>query len=351
MKVEARLYKNEGGYIKCLACARYCRIPNGSHGFCYVRANLDNKLYLLSYGKVEALQIDPIEKKPFNHFMPGSVVLGVGTSSCNFSCQFCQNHNISKDKEIKGEELSPEDIVEIASINKVDGIAYTYNEPTIFIEFALDIAKLAKKKGMFNVFVTNGYLSEEAVDAISGYIDAAVVNFKGEGFYEKFMHRYMTVNSPEPIKNALIKMKEKGMHIEITDLVIPRVGDNLEYAKELCLFIKEELGEDTPIHFNRFHPDYKMLDIEPTSFESLYNHYRLAKDLGLRYVYIGNVFGNRYESTYCPGCGNPVILRKGYEITGWNLDKDYRCIYCGYKIDIRGRAFLNKRLNDITPLI
>ncbi|MDE1860170.1 MAG: AmmeMemoRadiSam system radical SAM enzyme [Candidatus Micrarchaeota archaeon] len=326
----------DGDKVECIACARRCRIPAGSHGFCFVRQNKGGTLYLANYGTVAAMQIDPIEKKPFNHFMPGSYVFGIGTSSCNWGCQFCQNHNISKEKEITGEDMSPEEIVEIALRNNTKSIAFTYNEPTIFIEYALDIARLAHKKKLYNLFVTNGYMTPEAVGEMKGLIDAAVVDFKGNGD-QKFSNKFEMVQSNEPIKESTLAMKRAGIHLELTDLVIPRVGESLEACTELCTWLYENMGSDIPIQFTRFHPDYKMLDYPPTPYDTLKKHYDAAKATGLKYVYIGNVPGNRYENTYCPGCGSLVIERQGLYLTGWFLDDSNKCNGCGYKIPIFGK--------------
>ncbi len=336
MEKEAVLYRKlPENKVECVACARLCKIPDGSHGFCFVRRNKGGKLYLMNYGTLAALQIDPIEKKPFNHFMPGTYIFGVGTSSCNWGCQFCQNHNISKEREIDGKDLMPEQVVQMALDNDTKGIAYTYNEPAIFIEYALDTAKLAHKKGLFNVFVTNGYLTKEAVQAMKGHIDAAVVNYKGNG-EQKFANKYEMVVSNEPIKAALLELKKAGIHVELTDLIIPRAGESLDACNELTKWIANNLGSDTPIQFTRFHPDYKMLDYPETSYETLKKHYDMAKRNGLNYVYIGNVPGNPYEDTYCPGCGSVAVDRYAHYIMKWNLTKDNRCKSCGYKIFMDG---------------
>ncbi len=336
MEIEARLWKGlGGGKVECTACARRCRIPTGSRGFCYVRHNPDGTLRLANYGRLEAMQVDPIEKKPFNHFMPGTRVFGIGTSSCNFGCLFCQNHKISKEKEIKGIEVSPEEVVRLALENQAQGIAYTYNEPAIFIEYALAVARLAKKRGLFNVFVTNGYLTGEAVDAMRGKIDAVVVNLKGNG-EEKFVNKYEMVMSNKPVREALVALKRVGIHIEMTDLVIPRVGDSLKACDELTKWIAEELGKDTPIQFIRFHPDYKVLDCPETPYETLLAHREIARRNGLRFVYIGNVPDGQYESTYCPGCNGLLIGRDGFRIGPWNLDRDNRCAGCRRQIPILG---------------
>jgi pyruvate formate lyase activating enzyme len=336
MEELAALWKRmEGGKVECTACARRCRIPEGSRGFCFVRQNHKGKLYLVNYGVLDAMQVDPIEKKPFNHFMPGSYVFGIGTSSCNWGCQFCQNHNISKDREITGIEMSPDEVVGLAIKNNSQSIAFTYNEPTIFIEYALDVAKIAHSKGLLNLFVTNGYMTEEAVKAMKGKIDAAVVNFKGNGD-QKFSNKYEMVISNEPVKESLIMMKDADIHIEITDLIIPGVGDDLAACKDLTRWITKNLGEDTPIQFTQFHPDYKMLDAVITPYSTLENHYKIAKSAGLNYVYIGNVPGNPHENTFCPSCNAVVIERYGHYIKSIGLDSDKNCKKCGYHIPIIG---------------
>ena len=338
MKKEAILWEPlEGDKVECFACARRCRIPEGSHGFCFVRQNIDGKLYLANYGVIDAMQVDPIEKKPFNHFHPGSTVLGIGTSSCNFGCQFCQNHNISKDNEITGVTVTANGIIDTAKRYSARGIAFTYNEPTIFIEFALDVAKLAHENGMFTVFVTNGYMTEEAVDSMKGLIDAAVVDFKGNG-EDKFANKFEMVMSNEPIKRALKRMKHNGMHIEITDLIIPQAGESLEACDSLTKWACSELGPDIPMHFTRFHPDYKMLDYKETSASTLKKHYDIAKKNGLNYVYIGNIPGNKYESTYCPKCGALLIEREGFYLKRCMLNAGNRCPVCMTPIPVIGKA-------------
>ena len=333
---DATLWHSLGqGRVECHACARLCKIPNGSHGFCYVRQNIGGRLALANYGIVDAMQIDPIEKKPFNHFMPGSSVFGIGTSSCNWGCLFCQNHSISKEREIKGRYLSPQQAVEEAKIHGTDGIAFTYNEPTIFIEYALDVARLAHESGLFCVFVSNGYMTDEAIREMRGLIDAVVVNWKGSG-EQKFANKYETVGSSEPIMHSLETMQRSGIHIEMTDLIIPRVGDSLDACTDLVGWILDRLGRDVPIQFTQFHPDYKMLDYPITPYSVLKRHYKIAKEAGLNYVYVGNVHGNRYESTYCPKCGNLAIGRSGFTVTSWSLDQDSRCVRCGEKIPITG---------------
>jgi pyruvate formate lyase activating enzyme len=341
MMKEARFWRPAGGSkVECIACARMCKIPEGSHGFCFIRQNVHGKLCLANYGLLEAMQVDPIEKKPFNHFMPGSYVFGIGTSSCNLGCLFCQNPDMSKEREIKGKEVLPGKVVELAIENNTEGIAYTYNEPTIFVEYALDTAELAHKKGLYNAFVTNGYMTKEVVQAMKGLVDAVVVDFKGNGD-KNFVNKYSAVISSEPVKGALIEMKKAGIHIEITDLVIPDVGDSPDACDELTGWIRKELGPDTPVQFTRFYPAYKMMNYPETPYDTLKNHYDIAKRNGLNYVYIGNMPGNPYESTYCPKCGELVIGRYGLHMTGWKLDRENRCPSCKNAIPVIGNPLEN----------
>lgn len=333
---EARFWKPVvGGKVECTACARRCKISDGSHGFCFLRQNRGGKLYLANYGKLTAMQLDPIEKKPFNHFMPGSYVFGVGTPSCNFDCAFCQNPEMSKEHRDLGVDVPPEDAVRLAIENGAQGMAYTYNEPTIFMEYALDTARIAHEKGLFNVFVTNGYMTVEAVHSMCGLIDAAAVDFKGSG-EQGFVRKYSAIQSSAPIREALLEMKKAGIHIEITDLVVPEAGDSRVACGELMEWVCEKLGHDTPVQFTRFHPDYKMLDLPETPYETLKEHYDIARGKGLDYVYIGNVPGNQYESTYCPVCGDIAIERRGFQVTEWHLDKLNQCATCGRHIPITG---------------
>jgi pyruvate formate lyase activating enzyme len=243
---------------------------------------------------------------------------------------------MSKKKIAAGRYVAPERVVALAMENNTNGIAYTYNEPTIFIEYALDVAKLAHEKGLYNVFVTNGYMTKYVVQEMKGLIDAVVVDFKGNG-EQKFVNKHSAIVSSVPIKEALLEMKKAGIHIEITDLVIPRVGDALDACEELTEWICRNLGQDTPIQFTRFYPAYKMQDYPETPYETLKAHYDIARKNGLNYVYIGNMPGNPYESTYCPKCGALVIERYGLGLTAWKLDKGNKCPSCKNRIPVVGR--------------
>lgn len=331
---EAYLYeKLTSGRVKCTACSRYCKIPEGSHGYCFVRKNIGGKLYLLVYSKAIAANMDPIEKKPFYHFMPGTYVYSIATIGCNWRCSFCQNWSISHESEIQGIYLPPETIVKETIEYGGHGIAYTYTEPTIFIEYAYDTSVLAHKRGLYNVFVTNGYETEEAIKLMSPYLDAAVVDFKGGGD-ENFARRHMKVPSIEPIYNTLKLLRREGVHIEVTNLVIPKLGDDPEQLRSLASWIRENLGPDTPLHLLRFYPYLELRHLPITPQETLEKLYNIAKEEGLEYVYVGNIHGHKYENTYCPRCGTMVIGRTIMGVYKWNLDKDTRCPNCGHKIPI-----------------
>jgi pyruvate formate lyase activating enzyme len=333
---EAVLYRREGNKIRCLACARRCLIGEGQIGFCGVRSVRNGKLYLDVYGKVAAAHVDPIEKKPLLHFYPGSKVFSFSTFGCNWMCMYCQNFDISQRRRPEGTEVTPEELVEMAIAYEAEGMTYTYNEPAIFAEFAHDTGVLARKRGLFNTMVTNGYWTPELVDYTKDFLDAVTVDFKGNG-EEKFMKRYTGASGPEPILETISGLHKNGVHIEITDLVIPQIGDNLEAAKNLLKKIMDILGPDVPIHFLRFHPDYKLDYLPWTPVKTLEAHYKLAKEMGFNYVYIGNVPGHPYENTYCPKCGNMVIRRDGFRILEWHLTEDMRCNDCGYKLPIKGK--------------
>jgi pyruvate formate lyase activating enzyme len=245
--------------------------------------------------------------------------------------------------------MSPDDIVGLALESNTESIAFTYNEPTIFIEYALDISREAHKKGLKNIFVTNGYVTKETVSEMEGLIDAAVVNFKGNGD-QKFSNKYEVVMSNEPVKEAVIELKRAGIHVELTDLIIPNAGDSLDACDALTKWVHDEAGEDTPIQFTQFHPDYKMLDYPVTSFEKLKQHYDIAKMNGLNYVYIGNIAGNPYENTYCPKCNSTAIERSGHYVTGWNLDREMKCKKCGFGIPVTGAPPKKFRYEEIRVL-
>ena len=336
----ARLWETlEGkeGWVVCNLCHKRCPIAPGKYGVCGVRKNIGGELYTLVYGLLSALNVDPIEKKPLVHFYPASSVLSMSTVGCNFFCKFCQNWEISQrrlEKGLLGFRVSPEGVVNKALELGVDGLTYTYNEPTIFIEFMIDAARLAKKEGLFNTMVTNGYATPEAVDELGSLIDAATVDFKGGGSRDFYM-KIMNVRDPDLIYETILAMRDKGWWIEVTNLVVPKIGDDPGHIRNMAKWIHDNLGPETPFHLLRFHPDYKLMDLPWTPIETLERLAKIAIDEGLKYVYIGNVPGHPLENTYCPGCGYKVIERRGFLVVKYDLRKG-RCPRCGYKINIKG---------------
>jgi pyruvate formate lyase activating enzyme len=301
-----------------------------------VRKNDGGVLYSLVYAKAVSAGVDPISKKPLSHFNPGALVMSIAAAGCNFRCQFCDNWMISQDKEIAGKLFPPAEVVKAAEARHCQGISYTYTEPTIFMEYAYDTAKLAHKVGLFNTFVTNGYMTPEAVRTIAPYLDAATVDFKGGGDPD-FYKTVSAVPTVEPIYETLRELRLSSVHIEITNLVIPKIGDSMDRIKEMATWVKDNLGRDTPFHLLRFHPDYKMTTIPATSIETLEKAYMIARNVGLNYAYIGNAAGHPAENTYCPNCNELLIKRYSFEITKWNLTKDMRCPVCGREIPIKGK--------------
>lgn len=334
---EAMLWHKERNGIRCELCARRCFIAKDKRGFCLVRLNKDNKLYSLNYGKLCSVNIDPIEKKPLFHFYPGTKSLSIATLGCNFRCQFCDNWQIShavddtKEK-IEGEDYTPEQIVEMAEKNNCKSISYTYTEPTIFFEFAYKTAKLAHRSNIFNTFVTNGYMTEEAVKKISKYLDAVTLDFKASAdpeFYKKFM----SVPDVNPIFDSLKRMKKQRMFIEITNLIVPQIGDDIESCRKLAQWVSSELGSNIPFHIIQFYPSHKLLELPPTPTATLEKCIEESRRTGLKYVYIGNVFNHPDENTYCYNCRELLIKRSGTTVQKINLIKD-RCPVCGSKINV-----------------
>lgn len=332
--IEAKFYKAIGdGKVHCYLCARHCKIPKGLIGFCGVRENVDGKLYSLNYGRLIATHIDPIEKKPLMHYRPGTWVMSIATAGCNFACQFCQNFDISQRRKISEPYISPEDLISLTVERGANGLSYTYNEPTIFAEYAIDVMKLAHSHGLFNTWVTNGFMTVEALEDIAKHLDAATVDFKGNGNRE-FYRRHMMVPDPEPILDAILEMYRRGVFIEITDLIIPMdIGSDIKDMEKLLRWVIDNLGPDIPFHVLRFHPDYRMLNVPTTPVKMLEKHAETAKKLGMRYVYVGNVWGHPLESTYCPECGYRVIDRIGFQIRYIDI-KDGQCPKCGAKLNI-----------------
>ncbi len=260
------------------------------------------------------------------------------------NCSYCQNFDISQRRKIEGLDVTPESVVEMTKRYRCEGLAYTYNEPSIFIEFAHDIGVQARREGLINIFVSNGYDTPETVALMRDFLDCITVDFKGNG-ETSFVRKYIGIANADPIFQTLLELRDKtNVHIEITDLIVPEVGDDLGAAKKLSSWVYDNLGPDTPIHFLRFHPDYKMMNLPSTPIKTLEKHHTVAKKVGLNYVYLGNVPGHPLEHTYCPECGKVVVERSGFDITGWHMDDQNRCKYCGNEIAIIGH--LSKSINE-----
>ncbi|MCW4006750.1 MAG: AmmeMemoRadiSam system radical SAM enzyme [Candidatus Bathyarchaeota archaeon] len=338
----AILYQKEkDDKVQCNLCAHRCHIAQGNSGFCCVRKNVEGVLYSLNYGKAVSACIDPIGKKPLSHFNPGARVLSIAAAGCNFRCQFCDNWMISQETKVPGKDFAPDEVVQAAKDRKCQGISYTYTEPTVYMEYALDIAKLAQKEGLFNNFVTNGYMTPEAVKVASPFVDAVTVDFKAGGD-PSFYKRVSGASNVQAIYDALDEFKRQGVHVEITNLVIPRVGDDMHRIEKMATWIHEHLGEDTPFHLLKFHPDYKMTNTPATPLETLEQAYVTSKNAGLNYVYIGNFPSHPAENTYCPVCDEAVIKRYSFDVTQWNLTENMECPVCGQKIPIKGKYYPSK---------
>jgi pyruvate formate lyase activating enzyme len=319
--------------VQCRLCPNRCIIPDGFRGVCRVRLNVDGQLKTIVYGRVVAAHVDPIEKKPLFHFHPRSRSFSIATAGCNMNCLFCQNWQISqaKPENTRFMKLNPKDVVLLALQNNCESIAYTYTEPTIFFEFMRDTAKVAKKNNMKNVWITCGYIEEEPLRELCTYIDAANVDLKG--FSEDFYRTY-TTGKLKPVLDTFKILKEEGVWIELTNLLIPGANDSPQMISNLCAWIVKELGTGVPVHFSRFHPDYKLLDRPPTPVKTINRAVETAQGYGIKYVYAGNVAGSTYESTYCPNCGKKIITRYGYYISDIHI-KDGKCEFCGTRIDGR----------------
>ena len=314
--------------VVCYLCPRECHIPAGSRGFCFVRANEDGRLVLTTYGRSSGFCIDPIEKKPLNHFLPGTPVLSLGTAGCNLGCKFCQNWDISKSREMDklAGEATPEAIVAAAGRAGCRSIAFTYNDPTIWAEYAIDIAKVARREGIRTVAVTAGYISPGPREEFYQWMDAANVDLKA--FTETF-YRKLTQTHLQPVLDTLEYLRHHTeVWFEITTLLIPGHNDSPEEVEQLCRWILDHLGDDVPLHFTAFHPDFKMMDTPPTPHSTLIRAREQALELGLKFAYVGNVYDLQRESTYCPGCGKTIIRRLGFFVEEVALT-DGACSQCG----------------------
>ena len=320
----------EGGEIQCDLCPRHCRVPKGKRGSCRVRENRDGKYYSLVYGAPCAVHVDPIEKKPFFHVLPATHSFSLATAGCNLQCKFCQNWEISQasPEEVYSYDVPPDLAVKKAKEMGARSIAYTYVEPTIFYEYMLDIGLLAKKAGLLNVCHSNGFINPEPLRNLCKVMDAANIDLKG--FTETF-YRDLCNGELSPVLETLKILKKEKVHIEITHLVIPTMNDEMSVVREMCLWVKKELGPDTPIHFSRFYPLYKLRSLPPTPVSTLDKVRSVALSAGLEYVYVGNIPGHEGEHTFCPKCKKRLIQRTGYMVGETHL-KGGKCGYCGKPI-------------------
>ncbi|UUX52207.1 AmmeMemoRadiSam system radical SAM enzyme [Nisaea acidiphila] len=322
----------DDGRVQCELCPRYCKLKEGARGLCFVRARQNDRIVLTTYGRSSGFCVDPIEKKPLNHFLPGTPVLSFGTAGCNLACNFCQNHDISKSREMDAmqAEAQPETIARAAAKLGCRSVAFTYNDPIIFHEYADDVAVACREAGVKNVAVTAGYLTEKARPAFFRHMDAANVDLKA--FTEDF-YKQVTKSELGPVLDTLVYLREEtDIWFEITNLIIPGENDSERELDEMTGWVVETLGPDVPMHFSAFHPDYRMLDKERTPFDTLARARRIALRNGVRYAYTGNVHDLGRQSTYCSGCGERVIGRDWYVLSDWNLDAKGCCTNCGTKL-------------------
>ena len=322
-------HKLEDGRVQCDLCPRFCKLHAGQRGLCFVRENLDDEIVLTTYGRSSGYCIDPIEKKPLNHFLPGTPVLSFGTAGCNLACKFCQNWDISKSRETHTltDEASPELIARAAQQLNCRSVAYTYNDPVIFHEYAVDVAQACHEKGIKSVAVTAGYVCPEPRAEFYRYMDAANVDLKA--FTEDFYHK-ITGSHLAPVLETLEYIKhETDVWLELTTLLIPGKNDSEKELNEMTAWVVEKLGPDVPMHFSAFHPDWKMQDVPSTPKETLVRAREIAINNGVRYAYTGNVHNAAGDSTWCHQCGELLIGRDWYVLSDWNLTADGKCAACG----------------------
>jgi len=314
----------------CELCPKNCRIREGQSGDCKVRIVIDGELRAVTYGRPCAVHVDPIEKKPLFHVMPGSRIFSLATAGCNLHCKFCQNWTISQaaPEDIRNVPLSPHRVVESATSQKCRSIAYTYTEPVVFYEYVLDTAALARQAGLLNVTVTAGYINREPLERLCDVVDASNTDLKG--FSDAF-YRELCEASLRPVLDGMITMKERGVWLEITNLVIPTFNDDLDMIRRMCKWILAYLGPETPLHFSRFYPMYKVRNLPPTPMDTLMRARQVALEIGLQYVYVGNVLGTEGESTFCPSDGTLLIRRMGFSVLENHLLND-ACPTCGRKV-------------------
>lgn len=325
-------HRVDDAHVQCDLCPRACKLKDGQRGLCFVRAAEHGEIVLTSYGRSSGFCIDPIEKKPLNHFLPGTPILSFGTAGCNLSCKFCQNWDISKSREVDRllDQANPESIARTALELGCRSVAFTYNDPVIFLEYAVDVAKACKALGIRSVAVTAGYISPGAREAFFEHIDAANVDLKG--FSEDFYHQ-LCAGHLQPVLDTLIYLKQNtNVWFELTTLLIPGQNDSDAEIDAMSRWVVQELGPDVPMHFTAFHPDWKMRDIPATPAHTLIRAREIARGNGIHHVYTGNVHDKSGQSTYCPNCGGMLIGRDWYQLSDWHLDHHGHCTHCGHAV-------------------
>jgi len=327
---EAEFYKKlDESAVQCTLCPNRCYLPEGMTGICRVRKNLDGTLYSLVYNKPVSVNIDPIEKKPLYHFYPGTTILSLATVGCNMRCNFCQNWTISQSNpdKVRAYDATPEQIIELAKEYQCKSIAFTYTEPTVFFEYMIDIAKCAHENDIKTVWVTCGYINEEPLRELIPYLDAANIDLKG---YSQDFYSTYTTGSLDPVLRTIEICNEEGLYFEITNLVIPDANDDPIMIRAMCKWLKETIGTENPLHFSRFSPQFKLTNRPPTPVKSLEMAYEIAKNVGMKYVYLGNII-SASEDTYCPNCGKKIIDRYGFTVQELHIT-DGKCDFCDYEI-------------------
>jgi len=329
--VEARYYeKLENKEIRCLLCPKKCKIGDRERGYCGVRENIDGTYYTLVYGEPCAIHLDPIEKKPFFHVLPASLALSFSTVGCNIECKFCQNWQISQTRPEQAYSVhtSPQAMVKKALSAGASSIAYTYGEPVIFIEYMQDVSKAAREKGVKNVVVTNGYINEKPLDDLCNLVDAIKIDLKA---FQEDYYKDICSGELKPVLDSIVHIFKRGVWLEIVYLMVPTLNDDMNRIRDMVKWLLDNTADYVPIHFSRFFPQYRLKNLPPTPVSSLENAAEIAMEEGMKFVYIGNVPGHKYESTYCPNCGKKIISREGYRVKSINI-KNGKCAFCGESI-------------------
>ncbi len=329
-KIGDKPFQHKENFVKCLLCAQECLIKEGERGKCRARINVGGTLKTLVYGRPVTVHVDPIEKKPFYHFLPGSEAFSLATAGCPLACKFCQNWEISqaRPEDFPGKFIPPEQLVQETVTSAAPVIAFTYNEPTVFTEYLTDIARIARSRNLRSVIISCGFMNKEPLEEMCSVLDAVKIDLKG---FSKDFYRRVCGAELDPVLRSIKQTAKSGIHLEIVNLVVPTLNDSKEMLTELVSWIAGEVGPDVPVHFTRFHPDYQMPNLPPTPVATLEQAYEIAKAKGLRYAYVGNVPGHPGNHTCCPACGKVVISRTGFFITEKHL-KNGCCEYCGGKI-------------------